>query len=355
MKNLFGRLIHIGEFSVVNPHEKYMRRAIELARLGIGHVSPNPMVGCVIVHEDRIIGEGYHQKYGEAHAEVNAVNSVSDSSLFPDSTAYVTLEPCAHHGKTPPCADLLIEKKMGRVIVGCQDSFDQVDGEGIKRMRAAGIEVEVGILENECRRLNKCFFTFVEKKRPFVILKWAQTEDGFIARENYDSKWISNSQSRQLVHKWRAEEDAILVGKNTAKYDNPSLTVREWVGQNPTRIVIDNQLELSTDLNLFDGSVPTIVMNLQKDEESNNLIYAKYDGSIQDLLSKLYQSKIQSVIIEGGSKILQSFIEQELWDEARVFTSHQKFVNGIAAPSISGELISHTEIIGDKLQFLERH
>ncbi len=330
-----------------------MSRAIELAELGLGRVSPNPMVGCVIVHHEKIIGEGYHEKYGEAHAEVNAIKSVIDESLLSESTVYVTLEPCAHHGQTPPCVDVLIRKKVMKVVIGCLDPYDEVNGKSQEMLINAGIEVEVGVLEHECQSLNKRFFTFIREKRPFVILKWAQTNDGFIARENFDSKWISNQYSRQLVHKWRAEEDAILVGKNTAYYDNPSLTVRDWEGRNPVRVVIDNRLELSKDLNLFDGSVRTIVVNLENDEQSNNLVYLVYDGSIKDMLKKLYDQKIQSLIIEGGAKLLHSMIESELWDEARIFSSKEDFGAGVESPGIGGRVLADKDIMGDRLEIFE--
>lgn len=346
--------VPLGEFSKVTPDERYMSRAIELAKHGLGRVSPNPMVGCVIVHGGRIIGEGNHQKYGEAHAEVNAIASIVDQSLLKKSTTYVTLEPCAHQGKTPPCADLLIEKKVKKVVIGCRDSFDQVDGKGIERLKLAGIDVVVGVLGNECRDLNKRFFTFVEKKRPFVILKWAQTKDGFIARENGDSKWISNQYSRQLVHKWRAEEDAILVGKNTAINDNPSLTVRDWEGEHPVRIVMDNRRELSPDLKLFDGSVRTLVLNVKEEDQSSGVEYLKYDESIRNLLHRLYEQKIQSLIVEGGAKTLTSFIDAELWDEARVFTSDTDFEKGIEAPNIGGRMLGDREVMGDRLEIYER-
>lgn len=333
-----------------------MRRALELAELGRGHVSPNPMVGCVITHDHKIIGEGFHQKYGNAHAEVNAINAVQDDSLLPKSTVYVTLEPCSHHGKTPPCADLLIEKRVKRVVIACQDPFDKVDGRGIKRMKAAGIEVEVGTLEKEATELNIRFFTAIQKKRPYVILKWAQTADGFIARENYDSKWISNQYSRQLVHQWRAEEDAILVGKNTAIYDNPRLTVREWTGKNPVRILLDSNLEVSTNTSLFDNSAPTLIFNTKKEEKQGHIEWVKANmDSPSGLLKILQKRKIQSVIIEGGSQVLNSFISEKCWDEARVFTSNSTFEKGILAPNI-GSLKGHkTSILNDQLSIYHNH
>ncbi|MBB6326478.1 diaminohydroxyphosphoribosylaminopyrimidine deaminase/5-amino-6-(5-phosphoribosylamino)uracil reductase [Algoriphagus iocasae] len=329
----------------------YMQRALELAEKGRGNVSPNPMVGCVLVKDDRIIGEGYHQKYGEAHAEVNAVNSVLDQNSIIGSTAYVTLEPCAHFGKTPPCANLLVEKKVGKVVIAAMDSNPLVGGKGIQILKDAGIEVETGLLEKEARWQNRRFFSQIEKNRPYVILKWAQTQDGFVARNDFSSKWISNSSSRQLVHKWRAEEDAILVGKNTAKYDDPALNVRDWVGKNPVRLVIDSKLELPQDLKLFDQAVPTICYNTIKSEEKGNLEFVKFKSgfSIQQILDDLHKRKIQSLIVEGGTYLLQKFLESELWDEARVFTSQNKFGEGIAAPSITKPASEILSIQEDRL------
>ena len=327
-----------------------MQRALELAELGRGSVSPNPMVGCVIVHDEKIIGEGYHQKYGEAHAEVNAIASVKDQSLLKESTAYVTLEPCAHHGKTPPCSDLLIEKKIKRVVIACRDPFDLVDGKGIEKLRSAGIEVTVGMMEQEALELNKRFFTSVQKERPYVILKWAQTSDGFVARENFDSKWISSSHSRQLVHKWRTEEDAILVGKNTAVHDNPSLTSREWLGKNPIRVLLDSNLEVHKDFNLFDSSAPTLILNAFKEEKKENIEWIKTDlNNPWSVLRKLHERNIQSVIIEGGSQVLNSFRNENCWDEARVFTSPTTFGKGIPAPKIEGKPEKEETIFADRL------
>jgi len=331
--------------------ELYMRRALELAELGRGTVSPNPMVGCVIVKEDTIIGEGYHHKYGEAHAEVNAVNDVQDLSSLKGSTAYVTLEPCAHFGKTPPCANLLAEMKVGKVVISAVDSNPLVGGKGIQILKEAGIEIETGILEKEARWQNRRFFTQIEKERPYVILKWAQTQDGFVARKDFSSKWISNSSSRQLVHKWRSEEDAILVGKNTAKFDDPALNVRSWVGKNPLRLVIDSRLELPQDLKLFDQAVPTICYNTQKNEEKGNLEFVRLKPgiSVESLLEDLQKRKIQSVIVEGGSFLLNKFLKSELWDEARVFTSKNKFGEGIASPTISKPASEIISVLEDRL------
>lgn len=314
-----------------------MKRALELAESGRGFVSPNPMVGCVIVHEDQIIGEGFHEIYGGPHAEVNAINAVKNPELLSESIAYVSLEPCAHWGKTPPCANLLAEKGLKKVVIGALDSNPLVGGKGVEILRNAGIEVVAGVLEKEARMQNRRFFTQIEKKRPYVILKWAQSKDGFVARSDYSSKWISNARSRQLVHKWRAEEDAILVGKNTANYDNPSLTVRDWTGKNPLRLVIDTNLELPEGLNLFDRTVPTICYNSVKSEKSNNLEFVKLKPGfeLREILEDLNSRKIQSLIVEGGSFVLNKFMEEDLWDEARVFTGPAEFGEGISAPTLN--------------------
>jgi diaminohydroxyphosphoribosylaminopyrimidine deaminase/5-amino-6-(5-phosphoribosylamino)uracil reductase len=334
-----------------------MKRCLELARLGAGNVSPNPMVGCVIVYDDTIIGEGYHEKYGEAHAEVNAINRVENTDLLQKSTLYVSLEPCAHYGLTPPCSDLIIEKKIPRVVVGTIDSFAKVAGKGIEKMKKAGIEVQVGILENECRTINKRFFTFFEKKRPYIFLKWAETTDGFIdfdrSRSEYgEPSWITGEKALLRVHQMRATEDAILVGTNTALKDNPSLTVRNCEGTNPVRLVIDNKLRLPKDLKLFDNSVKTLVFNSLKDEESGNLEFIKinFDRNIlPQVLKILYIKRIQSVIIEGGKKLLDSFIQQNLWDEAYRFVGYKNFHNGIKAPAIANPFSELIEFDSDKL------
>ncbi len=321
-----------------------MRRALELAESGRGYVSPNPMVGCVIVYKDQIIGEGFHENYGGAHAEVNAINAVKNPEFYSESTAYVSLEPCAHWGKTPPCANLLVEKSINKVVVGALDSNPLVGGKGIEILRKAGIEVVTGVLEKEARSQNRRFFTQIEKKRPYIILKWAQSKDGFVARSDYSSKWISNARSRQLVHKWRAEEDAILVGKNTAKYDNPSLTVREWTGKNPLRLVIDPKLELPQHLNLFDQLVPTICYNTVKSAKCDKLEFVKLEPGfeLKAILDDLNSRKIQSLIVEGGSFVLNKFMEENLWDEARVFSGPTKFGAGIFAPTLN---LSPTETL----------
>ncbi|MCR9252334.1 MAG: bifunctional diaminohydroxyphosphoribosylaminopyrimidine deaminase/5-amino-6-(5-phosphoribosylamino)uracil reductase RibD [bacterium] len=337
--------------------ETFMNRAFDLAQLGAGNVSPNPLVGCVIVHDEKIIGEGYHMKYGQAHAEVNAVNSVEDKSLLKDSEVYVTLEPCSHFGKTPPCSDLLISHRVKRVMVSNLDPNPLVAGRGIEKLNAAGIEVETGLMESKGELINRRFFTVMRKKRPYVILKWAETADGFIARENFDSKWISDKYSRKLVHKWRAEEDAILVGTNTAQYDNPTLNVRDWDGRDPLRVVIDRSLRLSSDLNLFRGGQATVCYNEQKDDIKDNTTYRKinFDALEDEMLTDLLKRNISSIIIEGGSKVLHSFIEKDLWDEMRVFKSPTNFESGISAPEVKGTLKESEKLVNDQLEIYLNH
>ncbi|MCE2996097.1 MAG: bifunctional diaminohydroxyphosphoribosylaminopyrimidine deaminase/5-amino-6-(5-phosphoribosylamino)uracil reductase RibD [Cyclobacteriaceae bacterium] len=340
----------------MTPDELFMQRALELARLGIGHVSPNPQVGCVIVHDGKIIGEGWHEKYGGPHAEVNAIRSVSDKSLLSQATVYVNLEPCSHFGKTPPCADLLIAEGVRKVVVANVDSNPLVGGKGLDKLQAAGIETVVGVLDHQARELNKRFFTFVEKQRPYIILKWAQTADGFIARSNFDSKWISNEYSRQLVHRWRSEEDAILVGTGTAMHDNPSLTVRDWSGRNPVRVVIDRHLKLPSTLHLFDGNTPTLCYNLVQQKTENNTKWIKLEEAhfIDSLVRDLHTRNIQSIVIEGGAQTLSAFFNENLWDEARVFKARQSFGSGIAAPIFRGTLKETLDVMDDELQIWGR-
>lgn len=342
-------------------HEKYMQRCIELAELGMGAVSPNPMVGAVVVFEDKIIGEGYHQKYGEAHAEVNAIGQVlnkfeNSSELLKQSVIYVSLEPCAHYGKTPPCADLIIQHQIPKVVVGCRDPFTQVDGKGIEKLKAAGTEVVVGVLEEECKWLNRRFFTRIQKHRPYIILKWAQTSDGFFAPDNSSQFWITGVESRKLVHQWRAEEDAVLVGRNTAVVDNPQLNVRHGSGRSPKRVVIDRKLELNSNLNLFDQSVETFIFNeVKTDVDGKNKYIALEDFERyvpQYILFQLYLQDIQSVIIEGGAHTLNSFIEADLWDEARIFTGNKELTKGMKAPLLNGKVIGEHSSGNDKLIIL---
>ena len=335
--------------------EFFMQRCIELASKAMGCASPNPMVGSVIVYNNKIIGEGYHEKYGSHHAEVNAINSVKDKSLLLKSTLYVNLEPCAHFGKTPPCSDLIIQNKIPEVVIGCVDTFSEVSGKGIERMRSVGIDVKVGVLENESRELNKRFFTFHEKKRPYIILKWAESKDRFIAPKDQTKPfWMTSSESKKLAHKWRAEEDAILVGRITAEKDNPSLTVREVEGINPIRIVIDKDLKLSADFNLFNIDAKTIVFNQLKSEEnnSNNYIKINFNNLTENILQELHKQNIQSIIIEGGAITLQSFIDKKLWDEARIFTTNKTLTEGVKPPAIEGKIISEDETGGDRFKIL---
>ena len=343
-------------------NEVYLKRAIELALLGLGNVSPNPLVGAVIVHQDRIIGEGYHQKYGEAHAEVNAINQVLNNfdhaeELLKESTIYVTLEPCAHFGKTPPCADLIIKYQIPNVVIGCLDPFKHVNGRGIDKLREAGLNVITGILAKECKELNKRFFTKVKKQRPYVILKWAETQDHYFSPEEGKKKWITGEEAKRLVHLWRSQEDAILVGKKTALIDNPQLNVRLVEGRNPIRAVIDRNLKLPKTLNLFDNSVKTFVFNTKKTEIEDKTIYIQiedFDHFLpQYILFQMYLQDIQSVIIEGGIKTLQTFIDARLWDEARIFKSKKKWGKGKEAPRIFGDSSTTTQIGEDQLTVLK--
>lgn len=320
-----------------------MHRCLELAQLGAGYVAPNPMVGAVLVHEGRIIGEGWHKEYGKAHAEVNCINAVQeeDRQFISQSILYVSLEPCAHHGKTPPCTDLIIRHKIPKVVIGCRDPFKEVDGKGIEKLKAAGIEVETAVLEEECRELNKRFFTFHKKQRSFIILKWAQTADGFIAGDDSKRILISNEFSNRLVHKWRSEEAAIMVGTNTALRDDPALTTRLWPGPSPVRLVIDMNLRLPGSLKVFDGSERTIVFNTIKEDEKTNLSFIKLDKDKQfvpQLMDVLYRLPLQSVLVEGGAALLQTFIESGVWDEARVIVNGELSIgNGLPAPVLKNE------------------
>jgi len=341
--------------------EKYMQRCLELAALGLGSVNPNPMVGAVIVHEGLIVGEGYHQQYGQAHAEVNAVNDALSKhhdaeELLKSSTIYVSLEPCAHYGKTPPCADLIIKHRIPRIVVGCRDPFERVNGKGIEKLEEAGLEVTIGILEKECKWLNRRFFTRVEQKRPYVILKWAQTTDGLLAPDDKSQSWITGEESRRLVHKWRGEEDAILVGKNTAAIDNPQLNTRHWPGRSPKRVVIDRRLELPQSLNIYDQNVETLVFNEVETGINGKIKYIALEDFErfvpQYILFQLYLQDIQSVIIEGGAHTLNSFIEADLWDEARIFTGKKIFGQGIKAPSVTGAEAERAIVGQDQLQIL---
>lgn len=330
--------------------EKYISRCLQLARNGICNTAPNPMVGAVIVHNDTIIGEGYHIHCGEAHAEVNAIRSVKDESLLKESTIYVSLEPCSHYGKTPPCADLIIEKGIPKVVVGCMDPFSLVAGRGIEKLRHAGIEVTVGVLEDECRHLIRRFITFNTFKRPYITLKWAESADGFIDINRTDGKPVilSNPLTGMLVHKKRAEHDAILVGRRTALLDNPSLSTRNWYGKNPVRLVIDKDLTLPKDLELFNGKIRTLVFTRTCIQQPNPLTeYIPLDFTkdiLPQIMDTLYQHKIQSLLVEGGSILLQSFIDAGLWDEAYIEKSPLHLNEGVEAPSIQKKYFNLNKI-----------
>lgn len=329
--------------------EKYIRRCIELASNGLCNAAPNPMVGAVIVHNGKIIGEGYHAKCGEGHAEVNAIRSVKDETLLKEATIYVSLEPCSHYGKTPPCADLIISKGIPRVVVGCIDPFSQVSGRGIRKLREAGIDVTVGVLEEECKNLIRRFVTFNTQKRPYITLKWAESADGYIDinRENGSPVVLSTPVTSMYVHKQRAEHKAILVGRRTALLDNPSLTTRNWYGKNPLRLVIDRNLSLPSDLRLFDHSTPTIVFTAEERVNEENLEYITIDYStdiLPQILNVLYERKIQSLLVEGGTTLLQSFIDSRVWDE--MFVEHSEIVlgEGVKSPVIPKGAVMKTEM-----------
>ena len=359
----------------------FMYRCLELAKQGAGNVAPNPMVGAILVYDGKIIGEGFHQQYGGPHAEVNCINSVGaqDNNKISRSVLYVSLEPCSHFGKTPPCSDLIITNKIPQVVIGCRDPFKEVDGKGIEKLKAAGIEVIDGILEKECKQLNKRFFTFHTKHRPYIILKWAETGDGKIATadstegvephaqpslneetnlkkgvsiseddplmvpaNDRDRKgarlYISNEQTNRLVHKWRSEEASILVGTNTALLDDPELTTRNWPGSSPIRLVVDMDLKLPLTLKIFNGKQRTIIFNALRHEEKDNLVYYQVTEDVSlvhQIVNALYQMKIQSVIVEGGARLLQSFIDEEMWDETRIIKNEELRINyGLAAPEL---------------------
>ena len=339
----------------MNADQLCMRRCLDLAMNGLGQVAPNPMVGCVIVHQQSVIGEGYHKYAGEAHAEVNAIASVANKELLRESVLYVNLEPCAHYGKTPPCTSLILDMDIPKVVIGTQDPFPEVSGKGIDILSEAGLDVTDGVLFEECRHLNRRFFTFHEKKRPYIILKWAQTSDGYIDILRHPEAanrptWITSERLRLLVHKWRAEEPAIMTGTNTALLDNPHLNIRDWHGKQPVRIILDRSCRLPASLNIFDNSQQTIIFNALKDDSKglNQWIRIPFDDSVLlHIMNTLYNMNIQSVFVEGGRQLLQSFIDQNLWDEARVFIGQQTFGNGCPAPVIN-KLSPSTINLGDE-------
>ena len=349
-------------FCTVKIHEKYIKRCIELAKNGLGTTYPNPLVGSVIVYNGIIIGEGWHQKAGEPHAEVNAVNSVKDKSLLKKATIYVSLEPCSHFGKTPPCCDLIIANKIPNVVIGTVDPNIKVAGNGIRKLIEAGIMVTVGIMEAECNELNKRFFTFHEKKRPYIILKWAESQDGFIApleRSENKPVWITNPYSRQLVHKWRTEEQAILVGTQTVVDDNPKLNARDWYGNDPIRIALDRSNRIPENSHILDNQVKTILFSeFRMGVEEENVIFETIDfkkNRAEQVVQSLYKQQIQSVINEGGRQTLQTFIDANLWDEARIFIGNIQFETGIRAPVFVHKQFSKQCIGTDELLIHRNH
>ncbi|WP_232304835.1 bifunctional diaminohydroxyphosphoribosylaminopyrimidine deaminase/5-amino-6-(5-phosphoribosylamino)uracil reductase RibD [Maribacter thermophilus] len=344
--------------------EKYMRRCIQIAKCSLGKTAPNPMVGAVIVYNNTVIGEGFTSAFGGPHAEVNAIESVHNKKLLKKSTLYVTLEPCSHYGKTPPCANLIVEHKIPKVVIGLKDPHTKVAGKGIEILKNAGCEVIIGVLQEECREHHKRFLTFHEKKRPYIVLKWAETADGFIApskemrsTNNPEPFWITNNISRQLVHKWRSEEQGILIGTKTALEDNPKLDVRSWSGKNPIRIVLDKNLKIPSNYHIHKNNQNTIILTSSKKEHKisqyTDYKYIDYSkNTIINICKTLHESNIQSIIVEGGSTTLQSFIDANLWDEARIFTGNSTFKNGIKAPSIKGTVLHKQQLINDQLTTL---
>ncbi len=335
----------------------FMHRCLQLAENGSGYVAPNPMVGAVLVYENRIIGEGYHQLYGSPHAEVNCINSVKeeDKDLIPLSTLYVSLEPCTHYGKTPPCCDLIIANKIPQVVVGCRDPFNKVKGQGIEKLKTAGVNVTYGILEKECQQVNKRFFTFHTQHRPYIILKWAETANKKIAANGTERLFISNEQTARLVHKWRSEEVSILIGTNTALLDDPQLTTRYWNGPSPIRLVVDMDLRLPGTLKIFNREQRTIVFNTVKHEANEELMYYQVTGDVSlvhQIVNALYQLKIQSVLVEGGARLLQSFIDEQLWDEVRIIKNEKLTIsNGVPSPELKlPAMIEEMKISDDSIK-----
>lgn len=345
---------------MMNQHDKYMHRCLELAVRGLGKVAPNPMVGCVIVGETGIIGEGYHDTFGGPHAEINAINSVDNKTSLKGSTLYVNLEPCGHHGKTPPCTDTIVAAGIKKVVIGCIDPNPMVKGKGIEKLKAAGIEVEVGPLEKDCMEVNKRFFTYHERKRPYIILKWAQTSDGFIDKKrtkDEERAKITQDEIQIMVHLWRTQEQAIMVGTHTIIMDNPHLTARRVSGTSPMRVVLDRSLKIPKTSNIFDKEAQTLIFTEQQAPANNGVEYSNvaFDGKLlNSMLTELYNRHIQSVIVEGGEKLLKSFIEKDLWDEAKVIYSSKTLGDGVHAPGFP--FPSKGEIkIGDDTLILYRN
>jgi diaminohydroxyphosphoribosylaminopyrimidine deaminase/5-amino-6-(5-phosphoribosylamino)uracil reductase len=336
-------------------HQQFMQRCFQLAALGLGKVAPNPLVGAVLVYNNTIIGEGYHQKYGQAHAEVNAIASVKDKILLKHATLYVNLEPCSHFGKTPPCADLIIQHKVPQVVICNKDPNPLVAGKGIAKLEAVGIQVITDVLAQEGWHLNRRFFTFHTQKKPYIILKWAQSNDGFITKANDKQYWITGDTAKKLSHQWRSEEQAILVGTKTVLTDNPQLNNRYFnTNQQPVRVVVDRNLIIPESSFVLDNSQKTIVFNAVKNLQTENTSYIKinFENSIHEMLSALYERNILSLIVEGGAKTLNAFIQQNAWHEARILTGNIAFNQGIAAPTVSGKIIYETTVGNDHLTII---
>lgn len=339
--------------------EKYMQRCLDLARMGQGNTGINPMVGAIIVYNGKIIGEGYHKKFGDRHAEANAINSIKDKSVLEKSTLYVNLEPCSHSGKTPPCSELIIRYNIPRLVISTIDPNSIVSGKGVAQLKSNSVKVKVGILEKEAVKLNKRFFTYYGKNRPYITLKWAQTKDNYIDKDSEKKKagklnWISSHISRILVHKWRSEEQSIMVGTTTALLDNPSLNTRLWNGNNPVRLVLDRNLKLPQNLKIFDGAIKTLVFTEKKAVSGNNIefINVNYnDQLLEEILEILFQRGIQSILVEGGKMLIESFIKKDLWDEARVIIGNKDFHSGIPAPVIQKEHDRQIILDYDKILF----
>lgn len=345
----------------MNIDEKYIKRCIELSKHGYGHVEPNPYVGAVIVNDNKIIGEGFHIKYGGPHAEVNAINSVKDKEILKSSTIYVNLEPCSHQGKTPPCANLIIESGIKKVVISMLDPNKLVSGNGVSMLKNAGVDVKTGVLENESKWLNRRFITFHTKQRPYIILKWAKTIDGFIdidrRNNSTEDNWITGNELKMLTHRWRTQEQGILIGHNTLINDNPKLNVREWVGKDPVKILITKEIPNEEKFNIFKSGNKTIVFNQHKSFESNYAEYIKVDfdeNMIESILNELYKKNLISIIVEGGKKTLEMFIKKGFWDEARILTGNKHFIRGLDSPKLENETkIYEQKINNDILQIFK--
>jgi diaminohydroxyphosphoribosylaminopyrimidine deaminase/5-amino-6-(5-phosphoribosylamino)uracil reductase len=340
---------------------KYMQRALELALMAGGNTRPNPLVGAVIVHDDRVIGEGYHARAGEPHAEVVALNRVKDRTLIPESDIYVTLEPCSHHGRTPPCAEMIVREGFRRVIIGTRDTSRKVSGRGIEILKAGGCQVIEGVLENECREVNRRFFIWHEKGRPYIVLKWAVTSDGFFDAERNPEmpkgpNWITGNQERILVHKWRSEEHAVIIGENTLCNDDPLLNVRHWTGMDPVRVVISDSPERLAGYRMFRGEgSPVILFSPGIDGAEEGVEYFRTgdrQSTVEEALKELHRREIQSVMVEGGANLLSQFIGAGLWDEARIFRGYRNFGSGLKAPGLQGRIVQSILFESSRLEII---